>query len=522
MPKITLNKTGGGTIRYDQDDFLLGINTTSADSQSSKLVGNTAAIGIDPIRDYGYLSIGQKDTAVSGADIITAYIRQATNNGSTAVLLENGNKLHQMTTIISGTITNNGTFPHTIVHGAHSSLVGNDMITYYVNVSGTQTLYSFYSFTDATDWDVGAYKWSNSTFDDDYMSTVPVSPLASPYLTGGAGFPHPLVVGDDDVLYIGDRNFVHAFDGQTGTFYPAVLTLPVGYIITCFTTTPDINLAIGTYSASAIASDTFNRGTAKVWFWNYLALDPDYSRDLRDNYVSELVLWAGTIAAFTYGRRGLSAKGSYKLQALQGNQFVTVTNWETGQPIRGGVDNVGDDLYWNAAGTIMCYIKRPDNGQYVLMQPATVSGTENGMLKFFTANDIIHASAGAAGANTMVFFNGNYNTFAVWRGLVANPPFGALQQGKLNKITIKFKNDITGAGGIRLNSLLNDNDTVLIDTFTTVGANLRVTQIQNRTDGTPLGTFSSLVPEFVFGLGSGITNAPVVDWLEYEFELTNT
>ena len=32
----------------------------------------------------------------------------------------------------------------------------------------------------------------------------------------GQGVQHPLAVGHDDVLYIGDRRYLHAYDGQTG------------------------------------------------------------------------------------------------------------------------------------------------------------------------------------------------------------------------------------------------------------------------------------------------------------------
>jgi hypothetical protein len=71
--------------------------------------------------------------------------------------------------------------------------------------------------------------------DDDMMSTTAESPLAGTDLTDGQNVEHPMVVGDDDVLYIGSGRYLHGYDGQVGndgTFYSKVLTLPLGYIIT--------------------------------------------------------------------------------------------------------------------------------------------------------------------------------------------------------------------------------------------------------------------------------------------------
>ena len=76
-------------------------------------------------------------------------------------------------------------------------------------------------------------------FDDDMMSTSAASPLAGSDLTDGQNAEHPMIVGDDDVLYIGSGRYLHGYDGQVGnagTFYSKVLTLPLGYIITSMQT----------------------------------------------------------------------------------------------------------------------------------------------------------------------------------------------------------------------------------------------------------------------------------------------
>ena len=67
------------------------------------------------------------------------------------------------------------------------------------------------------------------------MSTMAGSPLAGTDLTDGQNVEHPMIVGDDDVLYVGSGRYLHGYDGQIGnegTFYSKVLTLPLGYTIT--------------------------------------------------------------------------------------------------------------------------------------------------------------------------------------------------------------------------------------------------------------------------------------------------
>jgi hypothetical protein len=516
MPKISTNKDGGSIV-YDQDDWLSGADTTSAGSDYGKMGGNPLMAQVDPLRKYAYVSPFFNPTNVTNVAQVTSFLRNGVVSGDNAYIISNGALVQKLGSLAAGTISTTAPFPHTIVHGAHTNVSGNDAVIYYS--STTQRV--FYSFSDDTDWDVGIYNVVADTFDDDFMSTIPASPLAAPYLTGGKGYPHPLVVGDDDVLYIGDRNFVHAYDGATNTFFPAVLTLPQGYVVSCFVTTQDINLAIGTYLVTSQGSSTFNRGKAKVWIWNYLALDPDYSRDLRDNYVSELIQWAGTIAAFSSGRKTLSDAGTNKLQVLNGTEFEVVKTWSTGGlPIRGGVDTVGNDLYWNASGVIYSYTKRPDTGNYILNYLYGNGVGTSGMLRFFTSLFNIHSSSGTTTDGGLQYFVSNYAPAGSLQPQVAVPPFNTLQRGRLKSVTICFATAVSGGRSFRLNTALDRDAQITLADLTTV-TNTRKIVIKNRDDGSPLGDFSTLQPQLVWQDGLGATACPVVEYIRYDYENIN-
>ena len=531
--KISFNKDGlTGSILYSSEDWLAGMDTSSAGSNYGKMGGNPFMSEIDPLRAFGYVSPSYNGVAATNNGSITRILRNAVVNGADAFIVSggalnsgsgSGDANIQKFTIATATISTSS-FPHTIAHSGHSNVSGDDINHYYTTSGSLAAIKAFYSFEDATDWDIGTLTYP-STFNDSYMSTTAVG--SASFVTtqiAGQGYPHPLITGDNDIMYIGDRNFVHSYDRSTNTFSLAELTLPLGWIITCFTRTQDLRLAIGAYfTTTAASSGVYNRGQAKVFLWTYDNLDFDYAIDLKDNYVSEIIPWTNTIAAFTYGRKTLSDKGPNKLQVLNGTQFEVVKTWGSSGsalelPVRGGVDNVGNDLYWSAAGQVFAYTKRPDNGQYILNQLVTV-GSASGLLKFFSASSIYSASFGVT-TDGLQSFTSNYNDAGNLNCQVATPDWPILMKGNLSRISIKFKDTFSGGRTLRLLSRIDDGNTILIDDFQSSSV-LRLIQIQSRTNGSPLGTFSSLQPQLIWadnGTGSDRETAcPVVEYVKYDF-----
>lgn len=526
--KITKDK-----IIYDAEDWLGGFDTLRS-GQDQRTYGPGLALtdAVDPFRNYGYIQPGFAPTAATTSSSITDALRNGVVDTTSAFAL-GSTLVHKITGIETGTPAINTTspFPHTIDHG-HASEAGQDCVIYY---TGT-TKRMFFSFNDATDWDVGIYNFVADTFDDDFMTTVPTNPLAdnwggvatADYLTQGAGFPHPLIVGADDIMYMGDRNFVHAYDGQTGatgTFYGAVLTLPVGFVITSFAKTKDLKLAIFGYrpSSPTAGATTYYRSEAKAYFWPYLGLDPDYELDLHDNYVSEAFNWNGTIACFTDGPQMMKGSGSAKLQALVNGEFVTLQTYSGSLPIRGGVEVVGDDIYWNGSGKIYGYQKVPYTADFVFNHVMTGTGTTSGMLKLFVGTLRLFVSSGATTSGGLELFSGNYVTDARCFGKLATPEWPERKRGRLKSATITLFDTVSGGRSLKLDTALFGDTYAVVELLAATTAFTTTQKIVfDRSDGTnALGDFEKLQPRLTWATGSAATAAPVVQKVEYEYELIN-
>ena len=531
MPKMIMRQDGGEIV-YSSEDWLGGMDTTSTLSTRRKLINGLAfADQVDPLREPGYISVGPFTTDVTNITAITAYLRNGVVSGSSAYIISGGTLLHQLTSLTSGTVTNSGSWPHTMNNAAAWTVpVGDDIANYYTGTT-LRTFFSLsYSEGGTPKWNVGIYNQVATTFDDDFMSTVPATPLGASYITDGAGFPHPLVVGDDDVLYIGDRNFVHAYDGQVGaagTFTAAVLTLPVGWVITSFAKKKDRKLMISAYySPSGSGASTFNLGSAKSWQWTYLDLDPDFAYDLHDNYVSETFNWNGTIACFTTGRKTDSEDGNYKLQALVGDEFEVLATYKTGGlPIRGGVDVVEQDIFWNAGGKLYSYCQVPYSDKWILNNIYGNGDTTSGMLKLFTQLFTIHFSDGAStGAGLRYTQTSQYHLSGQAWGAVAYPVWPALKRGRLKKVDIDFAAPVSGGRTFALNTGLDSSSIAISGDIQTV-TNPKVEIKDYRNDGTPLGDFSALQCQLTWGdAGSGANRqnaCPLIDKVTYHFEYTN-
>ena len=271
MPKINVDyKNKKGRIVYDVEDWISGMN-----QEGSTITMNGRSLILDGV--YGMVNpfkyIGALRPCFGAANLtnhatVTARVMGSIDDGNFIYGICSDAKIQRSSRV--GVIATSS-WPHTITaHGGHSTPVGEDIVIY--NQAGTD--YAFYSWSDNTDGDVGRFDLS-STFDDDYMSTV---------AGGGAvlstKYYHPMVVGENGKLYIGDGNNLHELSNATYTQNKFVL--PTGYIITSFAKW-DTYLVIYAHKITKNAT-RFTGATA--FFWDMASPLADLKILLEDDQVN--------------------------------------------------------------------------------------------------------------------------------------------------------------------------------------------------------------------------------------------
>jgi hypothetical protein len=528
---------GGGKITWDGDDFVSGLAPNYGASTSAYQKGNrqlASARSMNPFRSYGNAYPGFAATDVSGVAEVTDIALKGVVSGTSAYIVTLGDKLQKVATL-NGTpaLAASWQLISTTMGGGHSghSPVGSDIVLYNAKVGGTAAVRAFYSWQDGTDWDVGTFDLS-TTFDSDFMSTAPATPLdlTSAY-EGGAGDPHPLIVGEDDILYIGDRNFVHAYDGQNaadddGKFFPAVLTLQTGWIITSFAKT-QTGLMIFAYFANSASpgSSYFYKGQAKAFLWNYVDLDFTYAYDLNDNYVTESFSYKGAVGCFTQGRSNDPSQSNKvnKLQIFNGSTFEKVQSYIGNLPVRGGVDIDADAIYWNADGILHSWGSPLLGVKSGLNKLAEGAGTTSGMLANFTGSTMF-MSSGTTTSGGLQTLSSNYYFQASLSTPIVEPAFPMGQRGRIKYVKIKFADITTSANSLALTVTLVTKGsavTTVLSNHTDVGYRTQSLDRYLDSSGNALPNFEAVKLVLQWGAGNGTTTAPGISSVECIYENVN-
>jgi hypothetical protein len=480
MPKINI-KNGQGVIVWDENDWMAGLTSNYGNnifSINSLTNGLSWATDIDPNRLPGFLMPGASPVDMTNVAAIDAVQIGGINNSTTGYTI-GGTKVHSIN-LTTNTITNSGgVFPHTITaHGGHTTVLGQDVVVY--NVGATK--YLFYSWSDNTDGDVGRYDLT-STFDDDYMSTVAASGAV---LTAGVTN-HPMIIGSDDVLYIGNGNILSGFDGQdgaNGTFLPAQLTLPEGYVITSFAKTPNY-LVIFAYKDTTGGS--FYKGESRAFYYDYFSVDPTFTYDLQGNYVNGAFNFDDNqIGCFV---RGSNSYTNYnrqsKLKLFDGTKFRTIFNFNEGIPVHGGVEVSDDVITWNASGVIYQY-GTPHIGFDKTFNRVASAGATSGILRNFSGNTLV-ASAGVTTTGGMELINANYSSSAVARTPQVNLKFRPGYKAQFDKLVVYYGFKATDGNKARI-SLLSDGNTTseVVDNSDETTANEFIEEYYNLTNNKSL------------------------------------
>jgi hypothetical protein len=539
MPKITNNEKGGKIV-WDTEDFVSGLAPNWTTSVVPVIRGGNLlsySSSMNPFRKMGYPLPGYRPTQVTTNSVVDSYLRKGLVSGTVANIISSGAKIHQLIIADPGSFRNDGTFPHTITPTGGNTPLGNDAVLYYGYVGGTLAQRFFYSYTSSTIWDIGYYDLSSS-FDDDFMSTAPATPLASPYTTGGKDAPHPMIIGDDNVMYIGDRNFLHAYDATStavdndGQFFPAVLTLKSQWIITSIEKTED-GLMIFAYSSNIQGGGSSTgdfRGSARAFLWKYGELDITRSYDLNDNFTGESFTIGTQVGVFTFGRIADStlATKRAKIQLFDDEKFKPEISFVGSLPCRGGVEVQGNNMTFNSGGIIYSFGSKILGDKAGLHKIAVCTGTSSGMLStFYDANQILTVSSGTTTTGGAETFSANYREDSACLTSLAEPFFPTYSKGRVKNVKIEFSNTVTPANSTELNLKLYDRNGTSLATIlaTYTGAattDPRIIQVENDTSGNPLPAFDGLALYQQWTKASGIASESFgIARVELEYEIIN-
>ena len=517
MPKISQNKSGEGIIVYDHSDWLSGI-THQSDTEEIFLGPSLRdSVRMNPYRFLGVLSPGQLFVSVTNtANVTTPLKSHATDSSNDDIYaINDSGEVHKINST-TGNIVDDATWEHDItVHGGHSGLNGHEVILYNAKQGGTSELALFYSWRDTTDGDVGRYDIGGNTFNDDFMSTVPTGAAA---LDETGSVDCPMVVGDDDVLYIGDGPNLHAYDGQegaNGTFTKNVLQLPSEFTIISFAKLNNRSLAI--FATAGNTGNSFLTSESRCFFWNYLDQDPYNFVDLEDNLVRGAFNWKGTIGCFTGKRRsvfGQSKNTKIKLYSNNENRFITIDTFGFDLPLSGGIVVFPEQILWNSDGQVMSYgsvYKGLDPAIHFLSKGA---GALTGIILPLTTNSTL-LSSGNTSSGGLQKNSGDYVAGCAVDTVWVYPDFGRKKIGKVDDVTVEFFSSSSSAGqGLTFELFINDDansKTIFVDKqeITATSKDL-IQNFSEDTSGNPFPNFQNLGLRFAYTAAGDNTDAPKI------------
>lgn len=510
MPQISYNKTGGIVV-FDAADWLAGINKQPLENISSIGDGNSYVVNINPFKTRGILSPGPAITDATNGSVITTRLLQSVSKADSNYGISVGGKIHKFDN--NNAVTNAGAFPHTIsAHGGHATVVGHDIVTYKIG----STQYAFYSWSDNTDGDIGRFDL-NATFDDDWMSTVPAVGAA----VLDTKSVHPLIVGDDDILYVGDGPNVHGYENVSDTFSKNIFKLPSEYTITCFSKIDPGYLVVFAYKDTG-SNTGFNNTESTAFFFDYNTSDPVKIVPLNDYYVDGAFSWNGTIGCFTQGNRDLmTGQQAVKLRLYNGSSFEQVASFTGTIPVSGGVQSYDSHILFNSGGSIYSYgTIYPDLG--ITFHKIASKYSESGLLNQTDSNTLYLSSAGSPGLakiSPTTFSNEVASTLST-KQVDIQTPHG--HTAKVKDITIKYYSTSDTNSKTLRNYIVCDSTASLFDTVKDT-TNNQIKRHFYLSSGATLPSFNqTLGLEFNWDAsGDGIT-APRIKSASIEFEYIKT
>jgi hypothetical protein len=575
MPKITTNSKGGQIV-WGAEDWLSGINQ-NANADYNYILGRTlwSVSAINPFNPVGTLAPGQLPIDVSNVNIVDSLLLNTVPYAGYAYAISLGGKIFKFEAIITGALENTGIWATGVaITPSSGTAVGEDIINYRIG----STDYAFYSWYTTTQADVGIFNY-NATFDDDYISatttinsdSLVVGAIYRITLTGGGAdwtnvgaannnvgtiftatgttptswgtgrlvrvltpsTPLPMFVGSDDILYIGNGNVVHAFDGQTGTnsitstsgtMSWEVFKLPKNYIVASFAHFEPNLLMVFAYKNNGSGSYF---GESKAFVYNYVDEDPVQVIDLNDDYVRGGFNFMGTVGCFTCSRKDYINGGwQSKLQLHDGSKFVVVEGYYgNNTPLNGGIITFPKHILFNIGGNIHFFGKIQDDLNNTIHKIIELPNTTSGLLKNLSPF-LILAGSNYSAARLQRFATTPSESFcasADCQTLSVYPPFPSGKRGRLKMMTVEFNKSCSGrALTLTVQPDVNATSGDLFLQKTTVANTDLIQKFTQFQDGSQFpADFYCLALSFTWSAGSASTSAPIINKVIADYEYSD-
>ena len=265
---------------------------------------------------------GVVSNAITGITPNTDYLGNAYAVG--------GTKLYQLSSDATE-VTSNGSWPHTI----NKSVVTGESAYSVINF-GVATYYVYNHSGPAAD--IGL--WNQTSFDDDWGSTVPTG-AATLFSNDALTTYHPLCVGLNDVLYIGNAgaSTVGSFDGTT--LITSALDLPTLSDVTSIDWFND-KLYIFVNNPRNVTGSQY-RYRSSCFIWDGTTNSWETEIPINGRVGGSIVL--NGVLLFFYRHYGY---GNYRLAYINGSQIVDISSFDgsAGPPTKEKITESNGYIIW--------------------------------------------------------------------------------------------------------------------------------------------------------------------------------
>jgi len=344
-----------------------------------------------------------------------------------------GTKLYK---ISSTTVTSDANFPHTITGATN----GEDVAYFQGKI--------YYTW----DTDVGQLTLP-STFDDDWGSTIPTGAAALQ-----SGVPHPMEVGGNDFLYIGNKNYVTSYDGTT--FTEKDLDMPDNAVV------QDLKWNLNRLWIAVNQPDLTgsNNVIGSIYIWD--GNSPSWEDEIRiSGRIGGLFVKNGILYVFYQDLSDSS--GGYKLGYVSGASISELAHFKNGLPAYYQVAEYKNFIIWIGGGLVYAFGAIEKNLPGMIFQLADGGYSTVGGLACPFGTPLI--ASNQTTSYKLAKFSG-YDTACFWHSLL----FDVTEKDRKSLIEkIKFNFELL-ATGARVNWTLKNNKGISLKTgtisFTSDGA----------------------------------------------------